>query len=261
MCLQIGCIDENLPPWLMLGDCLERMKEIPDGSVDMILADLPYGTTTCKWDVVIPFEPLWEQYKRIIKTNGAIALFGTQPFSSSLVMSNVEMFRYEWIWEKTLATNFHHVKKQPAKKHEQILIFYKHQPKYYPHMEIGKPYIDKVRKRTEGYFEGRETQKLSIQNTGTRYPSTVQKFSNGNNKNAHPTQKPIALLDYLIKTYTNENEVVLDNVMGSGSTGVACMNTGRKFIGIEKDEMYFQIAEKRISFANTTTYDLISNAV
>jgi site-specific DNA-methyltransferase (adenine-specific) len=222
------------------------MKEIPDKSVDMILCDLPYGTTACKWDNVIPFEPLWEQYSRIIKDNGAICLFGSEPFSSKLRISNIKNYRYDWIWEKTLASNFSLSKKQPNKKHEIISVFYKKQPTYNPQMEKGKPYKDVERKRTIGVHGGEITTKKPINNSGTRYPSSVQKFSNGNNGNVHPTQKPVALLEYLIRTYTNEGETVLDNCMGSGSTGVACVQTRRDFIGIELDDNYFEIAQKRI---------------
>jgi len=227
-------------------DCLEGMKYIDDKSIDMILCDLPYGTTACKWDVVIPFEPLWEQYERIIKDNGAIVLFGSQPFTSALVMSNLKLFKYEWIWQKTLATNFMLVKKQPAKKHENILVFYKKQPAYNPQMEIGKPYKDKPRKRTVGIHGNAETIKEAINNEGTRYPSSVQLFSNGNNGNVHPTQKPVALFEYLIKTYTNEGDLVLDNCIGSGTTAIAALKTNRDFIGIEKEEKYVQIANQRI---------------
>ena len=235
---------------LMLGDCLERMKEIPDGSVDMILADLPYGTTACKWDTIIPFEPLWEQYKRVIKDNGAIVLTASQPFTSALVMSNPKMFKYEWVWQKTMAGNFFNANKEPMKKHENILVFYKKPPQYNPQMSYGKPYSEKKeRKRYYGAFaRDKTTSKKPTINKGTRYPSTVQLFSNGNNKNnGHPTQKPVALFEYLIKTYTNEGETVLDNCMGSGTTGVACKNLNRKFIGIEKDETYFKIAQDRIN--------------
>jgi len=228
-------------------DCLEGMKYIDDKSIDMILCDLPYGTTKCKWDIVIPFEPLWEQYERIIKDNGAIVLFGSQPFTSALVMSNLKLFKYEWIWQKTLATNFMLVKKQPAKKHENILVFYKKQPTYNPQMEIGKPYKDKPRKRTVGIHGNAETIKKAINNEGTRYPSSVQLFSNGNNGNVHPTQKPVELCEYLIKTYTNENELVLDNCIGSGTTAIACINTNRNFIGFELDKEYYEIAKNRIN--------------
>jgi len=228
-------------------DCLEGMKYIDDKSIDMILCDLPYGTTKCKWDIVIPFEPLWEQYERIIKDNGAIVLFGSQPFTSALVMSNLKLFKYEWIWQKTLATNFMLVKKQPAKKHENILVFYKKQPTYNPQMEIGKPYKDKPRKRTVGIHGNAETIKKAINNEGTRYPSSVQLFSNGNNGNVHPTQKPVELCEYVIKTYTNENELVLDNCIGSGTTAIACINTNRNFIGFELDKEYYEIAKNRIN--------------
>ena len=228
-------------------DCLEGMKYIDDKSIDMILCDLPYGTTQCKWDIVIPFEPLWEQYERIIKDNGAIVLFGSQPFTSALVMSNLKLFKYEWIWQKTLATNFMLVKKQPAKKHENILVFYKKQPTYNPQMEIGKPYKDKPRKRTVGIHGNAETIKKAINNEGTRYPSSVQLFSNGNNGNVHPTQKPVELCEYLIKTYTNENELVLDNCIGSGTTAIACINTNRNYIGFELDKEYYEIAKNRIN--------------
>ena len=228
-------------------DCLEGMKLIDDKSIDMILCDLPYGTTACKWDTIIPFEPLWEQYERIIKDNGAIVLFGSQPFTSALVMSNLKLFKYEWIWQKTLATNFMLVKKQPAKKHENILVFYKKQPTYNPQMEIGKPYKDKPRKRTVGIHGNAETIKKAINNEGTRYPSSVQLFSNGNNGNVHPTQKPVELCEYLIKTYTNENELVLDNCIGSGTTAIACINTNRNYIGFELDKEYYEIAKNRIN--------------
>lgn len=226
------------------------MQTIPEHSVDMVLCDLPYGTTACKWDTVIPFEPLWEQYERIIKDNGAICLFGSEPFSSQLRMSNLKMYRYDWIWEKTTASNFAMCRKQPFKKHEIISVFYKKQPTYTPQMEEGKPYVD-VRKegsvrKNISVGDGNDLLRLPIFNSGTRYPSSVQKFSNGNNKRLHPTQKPVALLEYLIKTYTNEGDTVLDNCMGSGSTGVACVNTGRNFMGIELDEKYFDIAADRI---------------
>jgi DNA modification methylase len=231
------------------GDCLELMASIPDGSVDMICCDLPYGTTACKWDTVIPFAPLWEQYKRVIKKNGAIVLTASQPFTSALVMSNLPWFRYELIWEKTIATNFMSLKKQPGKKHENVCVFYREQPHYFAQMEHGEPYADKPRKRTVGVHVGSVTIKNAISNEGTRYPGSVHKFSNRNNGTVHPTQKPVALIEYLIKTYTNEGDTVLDNCMGSGTAGVACINTGRKFIGIERDPEYFRIASERIAAA------------
>jgi site-specific DNA-methyltransferase (adenine-specific) len=231
---------------LMLGDCLERMKEIPDGSVDMILADPPYGTTACKWDSIIPLEPMWEQLKRIIKQNGAIVMTAANPFTSVLICSNLKMFRQSLVWEKTLFTNFAMVKKQHAKKHEDIVVFYSKQPTYNPQMEAGQPYTDKPRARTMGVTGDALPDKKAINNKGTRYPSSVKKFSNGNNGNVHPTQKPVALMEYLILTYTNEGETVLDFTMGSGTTGVASKNLNRSFIGIEMDEGYFEIAKKRI---------------
>jgi site-specific DNA-methyltransferase (adenine-specific) len=234
---------------LMQGDCLELMKTIPDGSVDMVLTDPPYGTTACKWDSVIPFEPMWEQLKRVTKKNGAIVMTASQPFTSALVMSNLKMFKYCWVWEKTIATNFMLVRKQPAKRHEDIAVFYRAQPAYSPQMEAGEPYTDKPRKRTVGVHGDAVTVKLSIENTGSRYPSSVQRFSNGNNGTVHPTQKPVALMEYLIKTYTNEGETVLDFTMGSGTTGVAAKNLNRGFIGIELDEAYFNIAKERIGAA------------
>ena len=232
------------------GDCLELMKDIPDGSVDLILADLPYGTTNCKWDTIIPFEPLWEQYKRAIKPNGAIVLTASQPFTSALVMSNPKMFKYEWVWQKTMAGNFFNANKEPMKKHENILVFYKKPPQYNPQMSYGKPYSEKKeRKRYYGAFARDKTTSIKPTiNKGTRYPSTVQLFSNGNNRNnGHPTQKPVALFEYLIKTYTNEGDLVLDNVAGSGTTGVACQNTGRNFILMEQEPDYVEIIKQRLA--------------
>ena len=236
---------------LIKGDCLIEMQNIPDKSIDMICADLPYGTTACKWDVVIPFEPLWAQYKRIIKDNGAIVLFGSQPFTSALVMSNPKWFKYEIIWSKTMASNFALAKKQPFKKHENVCVFYLKQPTYNPQMEKGEPYKDNrcSGSRNASMGTSKDVIRLPIDNQGDRFPSSVKLFSNGNNRNVHPTQKPVALLEYLIKTYTNECETVLDNTMGSGSTGVAAVNTKRNFIGIEMDETYFEIAKNRIADA------------
>lgn len=229
---------------LLHGDCLELMKDIDDKSIDMILCDLPYGTTACKWDSVIPFEPLWEQYKRIIKDNGAIVLFGSEPFSTALRQSNLKMFKYDWIWEKEQGANFMLCKCQPYKVHEIISVFSKKRHVYHPQMTEGKPYISG--KGTSGEITGNVV-KVQKKNKGTRYPRSVQKFNTDKNRGSlHPTQKPVALLEYLIKTYTNEGDIVLDNCMGSGSTGVACVNTGRKFIGIELEEKYFNIAKERI---------------
>ena len=230
---------------LIQGDCLEKMKDIPDGSIDMILCDLPYGTTACKWDTIIPFEPLWEQYKRIIKDNGAIVLTASQPFTSALVMSNIKMFKYCWVWNKAKAANYVNAKKQPLKIHEDIAVFCKGN-NYNPQKTIGK-----FRKKG-GYTVNREVavaQNPTVSFNDTYYPKSILNFSVAGNKDStlHPTQKPVALFEYLIKTYTNEGDLVLDNCMGSGTTGVACVNLNRDFIGIEKDENYFKIAEQRIN--------------
>ena len=233
---------------LFQGDCLDIMPLMPDKSVQLILADLPYGTTACKWDSILDLNLLWKQYKRIIKDNGAIVLTASQPFTTKLISSNYEMFRYEWIWEKTLFSNFALVKKQPAKLHENILVFYKKQPIYNPQMQEGKPYTDKPRKRTMGIIDDAIGIKKAIENKGERYPSSVQKYSNGNNSTKHPTQKPLELMKYLIKTYSNENDMVLDNTMGSGTTCLAAKELNRKFIGIEKEANYYEIACRRCGF-------------
>jgi len=234
---------------LIQGDCLEKMKDIPDKSIDMILCDLPYGTTACKWDTIIPFEPLWEQYKRIIKDNGAIVLTASQPFTSALVMSNPKMFKYEWIWEKSHPSGIVSVNKRVMKYHESILIFANGQTKYNPQMWEGE------KSHSVGKRRGTLTNSKSNANiilnpkefTNQKHPKSVIKISNPRFAGMHPTQKPVALFEYLIKTYTNENETVLDNCMGSGTTGVACKNLNRNFIGIELDPEYFKIAEKRIN--------------
>ena len=231
---------------LLNGDCLQLMKQIPNKSIDMILCDLPYGTTACKWDSVIPFEPLWEQYKRIIKDNGAICLFGSEPFSTELRHSNLKMYKYDWIWEKEQGANFMLCKYQPYKVHEIISVFSKATHNYFPQMTDGKPYVSG--KGTSGDITG-NVPKVQTKNDGKRYPRSIQKFCTEKNKSKHPTQKPVALLEYLIRTYTNEGETVLDFTAGSGSTGVACVNTNRNFIGIELDEGYFNIAKKRIEEA------------
>ena len=222
--------------------------------VDAIITDLPYGTTDCKWDSIISFSEVWKRIDKLVKVNGAIALFGLEPFSSKLRLSN-KKYRYDWYWEKTLCSNFFNLKKQPAKIIENICIFYKKQPTYNPQMLEGKPYIDtgdrKIKSKQSLSLNNSKTSehKKAIINTGTRYPKNIITFANPNNKNVHPTQKPVPLLEYLIKTYTNENETVLDFTMGSGSCGVACMNTNRKFIGIELDTNYFNIAKERIENA------------
>ena len=241
------------------GDCLEVMdKLIAEGVVvDAIIVDLPYGTTKCAWDSIIPFDEMWLRLNKLIKLNGAIVMTASQPFTTMLIASNMKMFRYCLVWEKTLFTNFAQVKKQPAKKHEDICVFYQKQPTYNPQMGQGKPYTDKERARSMGVTGDALPSKKAITNIGTRYPSSVQKFSNGNNGNVHPTQKPVALMEYLIKTYTNENELVLDFTMGSGTTGVACKNLNRNFIGVELDEKYFTIAKDRIE--NTKVQESLIN--
>ena len=233
---------------LIQGDCLEVMKNIPSASVDMILCDLPYGTTRNKWDTCLNLGKLWEQYKRIIKDNGAIVLFSQMPFTAALVMSNPKMFRYEWIAEKSLATGFLNAKRMPMKAHENILVFYKKLPTYNAQMTKGKPYS--ITRRDIGGQYLRNFESIETKNEGTRCPRDVlrdlwQPYCGG--KMYHPTQKPVPLLEYLIKTYTNEGDTVLDNCMGSGSTGVACVNTKRDFIGVELDENYFDIARRRIN--------------
>lgn len=233
---------------LFNGDCLEIMKDIPDKSKDMILCDLPYGTTACKWDNIIPFEPLWEQYNRIIKDNGAIVLFGSEPFSSKLRMSNIKNYKYDWIWIKNNSGNFQLANKQPLKYHENILTFYKKQPKYNPQglIKLNEP-ITQSNKNKAGKLGhlSSEKKRKHYKQFYTNYPKSYLKYNRDKN-NLHPTQKPVELLEYLIKTYTNEGDTVLDNCMGSGSTGVACMNTNRKFVGIELDKNYFEIAKNRI---------------
>ena len=236
-------------PWLMAGDCLEKMTSIPDGSVDMVLADLPYGTTTCKWDAIIPLSPLWENYDRITKKDAVIALTSAQPFTSALVMSNPKMFRFEWVWDKRRAGNFFAVKNEPLRVHENIMIFSKGRPLYSPQMEKGDCYTRvPAKKETTGWAYGKATREATV-NAGERYPRSIIPIGSRNNGKVHPTQKPVALFEYLIRTYTRPGEVVLDNCFGSGTTGVACVNTGRRFIGIEKHEPYFEIGQNRINTA------------
>lgn len=245
---------------LYQGDCLELMKDIPAGIVDMVLADLPYGTTACKWDICIPLELLWEQYRRIIKKNGVVALFGSEPFSSRLRMSNIAQFKYDWVWCKNTCTGFQHAKNMPLKNHEIISVF---SPGSMGHESIlgerrmtynpqGIKTVNYERhgclKKFGGTVGRRPSQKDDYTQTAEGYPKSVLDFANSK-KTFHPTQKPVALLEYLIRTYTNEGETVLDNCMGSGSTGVACINTGRNFIGMELDPGYFETAKLRIEEA------------
>ena len=243
------------------GDCLEVMdmlieKEI---KVDAIITDPPYGTTACKWDSVIPFEPMWERLNQLIKPNGVIVLFGSEPFSSHLRLSNLKMYKYDWVWEKAIGANPLLCKKQPMKYHEIISIFYKKQPTYNPQMTKGKLRNKKPEmfgNKIDENWGGAMRDIKGIDNTNDLYyPRSYQYFSNANQKvKVHPTQKPVALIEYLIKTYTLENETVLDFTMGSGTAGIACINTNRKFIGIEKDDKYFDIAEKRIKEAENKLF-------
>lgn len=244
--------------YIKQGDCLDLMKEIPNKSIDMILCDLPYGTTKNHWDSLIDLNLLWNQYERIIKDNGAIALFSQQPFTSILTCSNLKIFRYEWIWKKSKSSGFMNAKKMPLKNHENILVFYKKLPTYNPQGIIKGVSVKTGRTRkgnSRNYGKTGCGDKDYIQ-TQCNYPKDTIEFSNPSNKgHLHPTQKPVALLEYLIKTYTNENEIVLDNCMGSGSTGVACVNTNRDFIGIELDEKYFNIAKERIERQEVKQHD------
>ena len=236
---------------LIRGDCLEMMKEIPDGSVDMVMADPPYGTTACKWDSVIPLEPMWKQLKRVIKTNGAIVMTASQPFTTTLISSNIKYFRYEWIWQKNFGSNFAVARKQAFKEHENVCVFYLKQPVYNPQMEerseSGKSFVKNCK------YDSRKSEH-SAMNSGKanrdinfRLPGSVKRFNC--ERGHHPTQKPVALMEYLIKTYTDEGDTILDPFMGSGTTGVACKNLNRRFIGIELDEQYFKVAQERICHA------------
>ena len=234
---------------LMQGDCLERMKEIESGSVDMILTDPPYGTTACKWDSVIPLEPMWEQLKRIIKPNGAIVMTASQPFTSVLTCSNLNDFRYDLIYDKPHGTGFFNAKKMPLRNHESVLVFYGSLPTYNPQMTHGHPRKTAVKKGDTSECYGKTSTKSHYDST-SRYPRSIQRFSSDKQRSKlHPTQKPVVLMEYLIKTYTNEGETVLDFTMGSGTTGVAAKNLNRKFIGIEMDLDYFNIALDRIEKA------------
>jgi site-specific DNA-methyltransferase (adenine-specific) len=246
---------------LIQGDCLDMLKEIKSGSIDFILTDPPYGTTACKWDSVIPLEPMWGQLKRVIKPNGAIVMTASQPFTSSLVMSNPAWFKYSWVWCKNRATGHVHAKNKPMKQHEDVCVFsggntlHKGQSpnrmNYFPQGLIELPKGTKRRTRNDAGDDavmGKRKSHKETECTHSGYPISLIEFNVdvNNGKRLHPTQKPVALMEYLIKTYTNENETVLDFTMGSGTTGVACINTNRAFIGIELDESYFEIAQQRI---------------
>jgi site-specific DNA-methyltransferase (adenine-specific) len=238
---------------LIQGDCLKEMYDIPDRSINAIICDLPYGTTTCKWDVVIPFDRLWIHYERIIKNNGVIILFGRNPFFARLICSNEKLFRYEIIWDKSTSTDFAQANNKPITIHENIAIFSKGKITYNRIDDDGfKPYSDrrKIRQSSELGAKGL-INRIPFENKTTRTPTTIRKYfpdnRKGLNSSLHPTQKPLALMEWLVKTYTNENEIVLDNTMGSGTTGLACLKTSRQFIGIEKEKQYYDIAMQRIS--------------
>jgi len=235
------------------GDCLEILPTINDSSVDMIMADLPYGTTACKWDSIIPLELLWKELNRITKPNSAMVFTASQPFTTMLAYSNLSNFRYEWIWEKPQGTNPMNAKIMPLKSHENILVFYNKRPTYNPQMWYSTPYTGFSSEKSKiGEVYGSAKSKHRANPEGSRYPKTILKFKQ--EKGLHPTQKPMGLMEYLIKTYTNKGDVVLDPTMGSGTTGIACVNSNRKFIGIEKDENYYNIACNRL---NKVTYGTI----
>lgn len=241
---------------LAIGNCLEVMKNIPDKSVDMILCDLPYGTTACKWDSVIPFEPLWAEYKRVAKDNAAIVLFAAQPFGSYLVTSNPKTWKQTLIWKKNCASNFLNANRQHLAIHEEVHLFSFGKSTYNPQKHSGKPYKNKrTGKDDSGDCYGDIKVRLDTENSGDRFPTTILEFSRETGK--HPTQKPVALLEYLIKTYSNEGDTVLDNTMGSGSTGIAAFNLNRNFIGIEQDPTYFEVAVKRFLDHDEKTKDII----
>lgn len=253
-------VEKIIIPKLYNADCFDVFPLIKDNSIDLILCDLPYGTTACKWDSILPFDKLWEQYERIITDNGVIVLTASQPFTSALVMSNPKLFKYEWIWEKSKGCNFTHAKNMPIKFHESIVVFSKapigheiqlgNRRMTYKPQELIK--VDKKWSRPRKYDTEhklkRDSHKLDRIIEFENYPKSILKYGNSDNRERglHPTQKPLELMEYLVKTYTNEGNMVLDNTMGSGTTGVACVNTNRNFIGIEKDETYFNIAENRI---------------
>lgn len=253
MCLngKNTCFIDSYAVNLYLGNCLDILKEVEDNSVNMVLCDLPYGTTACSWDSIIPLEPLWEQYNRICKENAAMVFTAAQPFTTILAASNIKNFKYEWIWEKPQGTNPMNAKVMPLKSHENILVFYRKKPTYNPQMWFSTPYSgfsSETSKIGEVYNKAKSKHRDNPE--GSRYPKTILKFKQ--EKGLHPTQKPVELMRYLIRTYSNKNDVILDNTMGSGTTGVACVLENRKFIGIEKDEKYFKVAQDRIKNTETT---------
>lgn len=241
---------------ILLGDCLELMKDIPNGSIDMILADLPYGTTQCKWDSIIDLNKLWEQYERIIKPNGAIVLTAAQPFTSILVMSNLKLFKYDWVWKKPKGTGHLNAKKQPMRDKEDVLVFYKNQCTYNPQWTWGEPYSNlksgKTAKPSTAEVSGKYMNGAEYRNgsDGRRYPKQVQEFGVVERGTIHPTEKPVDLFRYFIRTYTNEGELVLDNTAGSGTTAIACLEENRQFIVMEQDLDYFEKIKKRVADFN-----------
>jgi site-specific DNA-methyltransferase (adenine-specific) len=232
------------------GDCLDIIEQLEPKSINMIFCDLPYGTTQNKWDSIIPLDKLWAAYERIAKDNAAIVLTASQPFTSKLIVSNIDNFKIEWIWKKTVGSGQLNIRSQPLKMHESVLVFYKNKPTYNEQMTIGKPY--KMNRKAASFADGNygKQKDIEVENTGTRHAQSVIEISNPRIKNGHPTQKPVELCEYFIKTYSNEGDLILDNCIGSGTTAISCINTNRKYIGIEKDEEYFKIATKRIEELN-----------
>ena len=237
-------------------DCIIGMQRIPDKSIDCIICDLPYGTTQCQWDTVIPFDKLWKQYERIIKDNGAIVLFGSEPFSSMLRLSNIKLYKYDWIWNKKRVSGFLNAKRQPLRSHEIISIFYKKQCTYNPQFTKRiheRDFTNVTMKPQSDNYGKQKNYKSTITKDSPAYPKSIIDIrglvNNEKEKVAHPTQKPITLLEYLIKTYSNEQDIILDNCMGSGTTAIACLNTNRKYIGFEKDIEYYNLSLRRISEA------------
>lgn len=247
---------------LYRGDCLEVMASIPDASVDLILCDLPYGTTACKWDSVIPFEPLWAQYRRTAKRNAAIVLTASQPFTTALISSNMREFRYCWVWDKTRGSNFQNARHQPMKSHEDVCVFFRSKPIYTPQWWYSTPYMvmGGVRSRSIEGLSGGSCANIhpgTSSEDGRRFPLSILRLKRDGDR-VHPTQKPVALMEYLIRTYTHSGDMVMDNCVGSGTTGVACIRTGRKFIGIELDEGYCEIAAKRMREAESHLFRSIA---
>jgi site-specific DNA-methyltransferase (adenine-specific) len=257
----VNKIKGDMPKYeLIQGDCLEAMKEIAPGSVDLVLTDPPYGTTQCKWDAVIPFEPMWAAVRRVLKPNGAAVFTASQPFTSALVMSNIREFRYEWVWVKSRVTGVLNAKRQPLRCKEDVLVFSGKSPRYYAQGTVAcnkRTSTGVSRDKSQAHTVGKitQTEDGTYTQTRTNWPRQVLHVAS-EGATVHPTQKPVALMEYLIKTYTNEGETVLDFTMGSGTTGVAAMNTGRNFIGIERDPEYFKIAKKRIDRASATLAEL-----